>query len=184
MQKDPIDSAIDELAADIEKAVSMLQHEDSQFHRRVYVRALFAYFEGITYWIRQNAIEIDKLILKRGGTIDWERHTLLYEDIPIIADNGKIEKQKQKGSFKNRFAFSVRAFSEIVQCKENVFDQGWQQLLTAVKIRDRLMHPKQGNDVLVSDEDVQACREGYTWFAHLVATKFIYYAQAMIKESQ
>ncbi|MEK7322565.1 MAG: hypothetical protein AABZ84_05750 [Pseudomonadota bacterium] len=35
MKKDPIDSAIDELAADIEKAASMLQHEDSQFHRRV-----------------------------------------------------------------------------------------------------------------------------------------------------
>lgn len=183
MQNDPVDSAIDELATDVEKAVAMLKLDDSQFHRRMYVRALFAYLEGITYWMRQNAIEIDKIVLRKFGTINWERHMLLYEEVPVVADNGKIKKQRQKTSFQNRFAFSVQAYAEIVQFKENLFgDKGWQQLLSALKVRDRLMHPKLGCDVVVSNDEAKACRDGYTWFVGLHA-KFREAANNMIKGS-
>jgi hypothetical protein len=184
MPIDQIDSAIDELASDVEKALSMLQEQDTQFQRRVYIRALFAYLEGVTYWIRQNAIEIDKLVLRRFGSIDWERHLLLYEEFPIIADNGIVKKRKQKISFKNRFAFSLRAYAEIVQYKDDLFsDNGWLQLQQALEVRDRLMHPKQSKGLVVSASDVNACRGGYTWFANLVVTKFKESAKAMMKNS-
>lgn len=182
MQKDPINSAIDELAADIEKAKSLMEGEDSQFHRRVYVRALFAYLEGVAYWMRQNAIHIDEIILRKGGTIDWERHILLHEEFPTIASSGEIDKQRHKSSFKNRFAFTVRAYAAIVRCKDDLFGNGWQQLLSAVQVRDRLMHPKQGHAVTVSNEDVKLCKEGYAWFAGLMITKFREAAKAMIKD--
>lgn len=150
MTLDPIDSAIDELASDVEKALDMLRKNDSQFHRRIYVRALFAYLEGFTYWMRQKAIDIDKVILRRFGAINWERHLLLHEEMPTITENGKVEKKKQKVSFKRRFAFSLRSYAEIVQYKDDLFsDNGWRQLQRAIKVRDKLMHPKQGKDVIV-----------------------------------
>jgi hypothetical protein len=180
MHSDPIDSAIDELAADVEKAVALLQVEDSQFHRRVYVRSLFAYLEGFTYWMRQNAIEIDKIVLRKWGALNWERHLLLHEEIPTVADNGEVKKQRQKTSFKSRFAFSVRAYAEIVQCNDDLFKSvGWQQLLNALNVRDRLMHPKHGESVIVSNEDIKACREGYNWFVDL-QTKFKSAAKVMM----
>jgi hypothetical protein len=182
MQTGEIDTAIDELASDVEKALAMLQQKDTQFNRRLYVRSLFAYLEGFTYWIRQNAIEIDKIVFRKFGAMDWERHLLLHEDLPTIADNGKIERQRQKTSFKNRFAFSVRAYAEIVHCKDNLFsDNGWRQLQDALKVRNRLTHPKQSSDLDVSDDDVKACQEGYTWFANLVVKKFKESAKAMMK---
>lgn len=180
MHTDPIDSAIDELADDVEKAAALLRNHDSQFHRRGYVRNLFAYLEGVAYWMRQNAIDIDKIILKRGGSIDWERHTLLSEEIPTIAENGKIQRRKQKTSFKSRFAFSVRAYAEIVGCTEDIFGSGWQRLLEAVELRDRLMHPKKCADIIVSDENISACRDGYQWFAGLMVTTFRESAKAMV----
>jgi len=184
MKNDHIDSAIDELASDVEKTLTMLQKQDNQFHRRIYVRALFAYLEGFTYWMRQNAIEIDRIALRRFGSIDWERHLLLYEEFPTIADNGKVEKKKQKISFKNRFSFSLRAYAEIVQCQIDLFsDNGWSQLQHALQVRDRLMHPKQGKDLVVSDNDAKACREGYAWFSNLIVNKFNESAKAMIKGS-
>ena len=183
MHTDPIDSAIDELADDVEKAHALLKDDDSQFHRRGYVRTLFAYLEGVTYWMRQNAIDIDKIILKRGGSIDWDRHTLLGEEVPTIADNGKIQRRRQKASFKGRFAFSVRAYAEIVCCSEDIFGPGWQRLLEAVELRDRLMHPKQSADIIVSDEDISACSNGYRWFANLMVNKFREFAKAMMEKS-
>lgn len=184
MHKDPIDSAIDDLAFDVEEALLALQRKDTQFYRRVYVRSLFAYLEGFAYWLRQNAIEIDKVVLRRFGSIDWERHLLLFEEFPTITDNGKIEKRKQKISFKNRFAFSVRAYAEIVQCKDNIFsDNGWYRLQEALIVRDRLTHPKQKSDLVVSDSDVQSCMEGYKWFVDLVVKKFRASAEAMLKNS-
>ena len=185
METDNIDSAIDDLASDVEKTMAMLQQEDTQFNRRIYIRCLFAYLEGITYWMRQNAIEIDKIIFKKFGGMDWERHFLLYEEFPTIADNGKIEKRRQKMSFKNRFAFSVRAYAEIVQCTDSLFsDSSWQRLQDALKVRDRLTHPKQSSDLVVSDGDVNACLEGYAWFANLMTKTFKESAATMIERSR
>lgn len=182
MKKDQIDSAIDELAADVEQAGVMLRTADSQFLRRVYVRALFAYLEGMAYWMRQNAVEIDKIALRKFGAIDWDRHILLYEEHPTINENGAIKKKRNKYPFKSRFAFTVRAFAEIVECKDDLFGQGWQHLLEAVKVRDRLVHPKKSSDVLVSDSDMALCREGYKWFATMMLTKFRKSADVMLQK--
>lgn len=184
MQNDPIDSAIDELASDVEKTFSLLQQQDTQFYRRMYVRSLFAYLEGFTYWMRQNVIEIDRVVLRKTGSIDWERHLLLHEEFPTSTDTGKVEKQKQKVSFKNRFAFSMKAYLEIVQCKDNLFsDNRWPQLQKALKVRDRLTHPKQSNDLVVSDNDMKLCQEGYSWFTDLVVKKSRQSLEAMMKKS-
>jgi hypothetical protein len=41
---------------------------------------------------------------------------------------------------------------------------GWQQLLVSVKIRDRLMHPKQPADLTVTDDEVASLRTAMSWF--------------------
>lgn len=175
MLNDPIDSAIDDLASDLERARSMLQQDDTQFCRRMYVRSLFAYLEGFTYWMRQNAIEIDLIVSRRSGfgAVDWERHFLLHEEFPTITGTGKVEKTRQRVPFKNRFAFSIRAYFDIVKCKDNLFSHdGWRQIQKAVEVRDRLTHPKRSAHLVVSDIDLKSCREGYVWFTQLVVTKF------------
>lgn len=185
MLNDPIDSAIDDLASDLERTLSMLQQDDTQFCRRMYVRSLFAYLESFTYWMRQNAIDIDLIVSRRFGfaAVDWERHFLLHEEFPTITDTGKVEKTRQKFPFKNRFAFSMRAYFDIVKCKDNLFSHdGWRQIQKAMTVRDRLTHPKQSNDLVVSDVDLKSCREGYVWFTQLVVTKFKESYEAMIKD--
>ena len=41
---------------------------------------------------------------------------------------------------------------------------GWRCLLTAMKVRDRIMHPKAQTDLDVSDEEINATSEGCFWF--------------------
>ncbi|MDH5217575.1 MAG: hypothetical protein OEX19_07760 [Gammaproteobacteria bacterium] len=173
MSTSPIDSGIDELALDIEKCVLLLDKEDSQFYRRTYVRALFAYLEGFAYMTRQFAIEMDQITYKRFGVMDWDRHFLLHDEIPSIGNNGKITKQSNRVSFIDHFAFSLKAHADVVGYKGDILaDNGWQSLKGALKIRHRLTHPKKSVDVQVTDEDIQLCKSGYNWFSKLIVITF------------
>jgi hypothetical protein len=46
----------------------------------------------------------------------------------------------------------------------NTDGQGWKNLSKAVKVRDRLMHPKEVADLQVSNEEVGAAKKAFEWF--------------------
>ena len=60
--------------------------------------------------------------------------------------------------------------------KLNLSGQGWQSLCKSVKVRDRLMHPKELSDLEVSDEEILYTKKAIDWFLlnHLLSG---YYAQ-------
>ena len=48
-------------------------------------------------------------------------------------------------------------------------DNAFNQLQRAKRVRDRLTHPKQLSDVLVTQADVQDVTDAYNWLLHFVS---------------
>ena len=164
------DNAIDELAADVDTAKSILDTEDGQFNRRVYVRAFFAYLEGSSFFMRRNAEELLKKRRGLGKLVNPETEFLLREVIPSITSEGKVVCKKHKVPFADHFAFTFRTFIEALEIRKDPFSEtGWTDLKKALLVRHRITHPKLQSDVEISDQDLSDCESGITWFGKIIS---------------
>src|SRR2546423_1599813 len=68
--------------------------------------------------------------------------------------------------FLNNVKFSFRIHSKSIGSafKLSLGGNGWQKLQEAVKVRDRLMHPKATTDLDVTDAEVKAAKTAFEWF--------------------
>jgi hypothetical protein len=152
---------------------------DEQFWRRTAVRAAFGAIEGWCSWIRA---EMPPLVegLRAAGVLapeEEQKAAALFKatDRHEIAldDKGLPRKQNRKTSLRPMFRAMVRLYSLGRAIGSGYADKhfskdGWTQLQLAVKVRDRLTHPHGANDILVSQDDLYAVREGINWFIELV----------------
>ena len=156
------------LHQDVETCLSAIRQEPitntvDLFWRRAYVRSVFAFIEGITYSLKLLAFED-----KDEPHVDFspaELAFLLEEDFDLN-DKGEVVSVPAKISFaKNiRFAFRAIARANSVAFELKVSDAGWEALKKAAKVRDRLMHPKTINDLVITNDDIELVLKGSGWF--------------------
>lgn len=130
---------------------------------RSYVRSVFSCIEGFVYVLKQFALRYDK----DGVLYSREEKAFLVEIEmdPRIDDNGKLRMNNVRISFiaNVRFAFSM--IQKIDKDKiPDISNSLISSLKKAVKIRDRLTHPKNQYCLLIKDTDLQIVREAYTLF--------------------
>lgn len=163
------------LQADLTHCKKKLQTcQNNQFWRRMYVRALFALIEGMTHGIRSLAfsqhstIEVVSALYGREFTgfqkLGQVWLNLMNDEAPEIKDNGEVKYKSVKTSVIALPLFVLRTCAVMIKYEPNLdlSDKGYQGLKIAVKVRDRLMHPKLSVDV--SDQEMEAIEEGETWF--------------------
>jgi hypothetical protein len=87
--------AIDILADDVELANRNLKEDGTGYNRRAYIRALFSYIEGLSYFLRQEAKKILLIKKRRFGLTEKEEEYLflLEEKVHLIGKNGSIMKK-------------------------------------------------------------------------------------------
>lgn len=164
------DGAIDKLGQDVQMSLSLLDENDSQFHRRNYVRALFSFLEGITFLTRQMIIELDRERFQDTGHLDYEKHLLLHEKLPSIGNNGTIKTSKHRVSSVDQLAFTLKSMSELFKYDGDILsDNGWEDLKKAYEIRHRINHPKTIESITITDEDLNICTNGHKWFTTLIS---------------
>lgn len=126
---------------------------DYEFHARQLIRAIFAYIEAVTFsvkaWSAKQCMEHDIEITpqERYFATDTE-----YE----LNDRGEIVETTARISLARniRFALSINR-KALGNCEP--FDasvEWWSCLKEAIRIRDRLTHPKMPPDLDVSGEDI------------------------------
>jgi len=163
------DNATDELANDADSARALLAGEYSQFNRRMYIRALFAYFEGFAFFLRRNAEELLSTRMALGKPISLDTLFLLKEKVPHITKGGKIRPRDHKVPFADQFAFTLRTFSDALEIEKDPFkEHGWDHFQKTLAVRDRITHPRLKSDVEISDDDLAICESGLSWFKNLV----------------
>ena len=136
---------------------------ESQFSRRSYVRTLFALIEGMVYQ------------MKRVALCAYEADQVEFNEAEISILKEETYELTTKGTAKSRqgypktlenilFAFYVygKVFKSIFE--PDVRSNGWQSLQQAMKIRNRITHPKNINDMNISDEDIKILDNASKWF--------------------
>jgi hypothetical protein len=156
---------IDTLAADMKAGLELYSSTGhSPFALRTYIRSFFAYVEAWAYLTKQLVVQEPVLPVVSPTQAEF---ALLREESYEAAENG--EAVTRGGRFipldRNiRFAFAVTAKCFGSAYKLDTSGQGWKAFREAIRVRNRLMHPKQPADLVLSESEFQAVREAQLWF--------------------
>jgi hypothetical protein len=124
-----------------------------EFYSRQFVRAVFAYIEAVTFSVKVSSAatcldnEIDMTPQERYFATDTE-----YE----INDKGNVVESIARISLAKNIRFAI-ALNRRAHRITELFDasvEWWNCLKAAIKVRDRLTHPKLPDDLNISGEEI------------------------------
>jgi hypothetical protein len=173
-------SLYEALKADVDFCWIKVREEPSEIHRRNAVRATLAFMEGVTFALKQLVLAwlSDSL-----GTLPWRsltreelgRLALLREESYDLDDKGKVAIRSARLNLSRNLRFAFDAFFEVINKTRSPIDAStpeWNQFRDAIRIRDRLTHPKLHADITVSPEEVLLVNRVYNWFHALFSHAF------------
>lgn len=136
---------------------------DYEFDARQLIRTIFAYIEGATFILKTEAsFNSDE----KGFELTAQQHHFIFEADFDLNDKGEVIQKPAKISLtKNiRFAFSVFAQANGIANTLDASVGWWAKLKEAIKVRDRLMHPRLPSDLDVSPQEVLAAIQAKVGF--------------------
>ena len=155
-----LEATMSVLAGDVKKCMEEFHAEDNQFWRRTFVRSTFALIEGNTFRMKQYALTQSHLFT--GAEV-----ALLKEESYELNEKGiAYEQPKYVNISRNiRFAFQSFAHSFHSNYTLKVDDKGWDCFKKALKVRDRLTHPKGLNDLNITDQEINDAMVALSWYS-------------------
>jgi hypothetical protein len=138
------------LVSDTDRARTLLSTENSPYARRNYIRTFFAMIEGLTFQMKQVALEREN---QGFVTFSPSEHDQLLEDSRFVRSLDNI-----------RLSFESFARAHGSSFRPNYGDHRWDRLGKGIRIRNGITHPKRLSDLDITDTDVQTLREGIVWY--------------------
>jgi hypothetical protein len=135
---------------------------------RQLIRAIFAFFEAVTFSVKMRAIEE---LIKSGHEVLWAERYLAADIEFTLTDKGEVTERPARIRLVDniRFAFSLQERFLGITDRFDPSCKWWGCLKTAIKIRDRITHPKFPEDIDVSPEETIVALDAYNGFKkHLV----------------
>ena len=160
----------DILYGDVLQCRKLSDEKELMFWRRNSTRAVFAFVEGVTNFLKSSSIEYGSVF---GGQLLADEIGLLTgKGEPYINERGDVAYSRPPfPKFLNdvRFAFKMFAKSLCFSQELQVGDNGWSQLRQSVEIRHRVVHPKDVAELEITDEEVETIESALEWFDRQVA---------------
>ena len=147
--------------------------KSSQVWRRSFYRVVFSSIEGIVYQMKQVAL----CTQNSSHNIHFSSAEIqfLQDKDHFLNGAGKATTQSEKypsflANFRFAFSMLIKGFS--IARGLNVGVDEWRVFQESVKVRNRLTHPKEINNLTVTDEDIRTLTIAMSWFnseiTHLV----------------
>lgn len=161
------------LFSDLNKCKEHIDPKTTGFWDRAYVRFFFSMVEGIAHRMRQVLITSHE----QGFTkLAPNELALLREERYELNDRGKIRTRTAFANFLPSIQFTLRLFSRTYGL-EPVFDSakqhaGWTAFRKAVAIRNRLTHPKDARELIVTGSECKVVELADAWFQSLFMRLF------------
>jgi hypothetical protein len=142
------------------QAERALQPQGNQYARRQYVRSVFAMIEGMVFATKQLALA------SPDERMDTAENAMLQGVTYDLDDRGKAVTRTARLALEReiRFAFRMYAKSVGLSYELDISGKGWQALVRAKIVRDRLTHPKKVQDLTVSDAELDDAKDAGFWF--------------------
>jgi hypothetical protein len=155
---------------------------ENMTYKRLMVMSIFSSLEmissGLIEYVKPYIIPLllNRLSDKEEGVDIPEKHdhdidySILFtfcaadDKIYRIDDSGLIKIEKLKVSLRDKLLFSIQLLFKIRnQAINPKMMEGWVEFLKAIRIRDRIMHPKRLNDLDITSEDYDNVIEANRW---------------------
>jgi len=149
--------------ADISLSRKMINKNQKQFWRRTFVRSFFAGVEGINHRIKNVSMllaDILKIELSHAEI------ALLREETYNLNEKGDVISAKSKLRTKDNVCFTLKTFARVSNATYEIErnSKEWSSFNEALIIRDRLTHPKSSNDLMISDDELEALKKTFRWY--------------------
>ena len=139
----------------------------SVYYRNAFFRSFYALVEGNLY----NLKYIASCLKLRPGVNFSDGDLYMMQEISYeIKDDGRVRQVNTKMRLKNNFRFSLDVFIRAtgIPITIDYSSLGWPAFISCIGVRDRLMHPKIHQDVLVTHDDMMKVSIAYVWFANIM----------------
>jgi hypothetical protein len=136
-----------------------------EFEARQLIRSIFAYIEAVTFSAKVSCV---LRCLEQGIDVtDYERY-LAVELVGELNDKGDVTERPARLRLAQnvRFAFKLLEKLSGMPTRFNSSDEWWQCFKRAIRVRDRLMHPRMAEDIDIGGNeilDVLKARNGFNY---------------------
>ena len=137
--------------------------------RRIAIRSMFSSIEILLSEISAKLVSMVRPPADVAPHEEKHRYFLelcaLSEISYEIRQNGKLVIKPPRIPFKNRVLFVLELIDRTVGGQTRLKEiDGWKEFHDAIKIRNRVTHPKTKDDLSVSQEDYDTVIKGLQWF--------------------
>ena len=168
MPNDLTKQALEEISRELQ-IIEELGNDDDTAIRRIKIRSVFASIEALTSAIMATTLPTVTHIALTDPQAARDPKSFLeicaLSDMSYsINDKGGIKIESVRAQLRNRVLFALtmlaKANGVTLEAKQV---EGWQEFLSATKIRDRITHPSDINDLAVSKEDYETVVSALQW---------------------
>ena len=140
----------------------MMSEKESEEIRRLAIRSIFSIVEGMCYRMKLTAFLIGRL---REMEFTRAEIAMINEEAYFI-NNGKAEIKPYFPNFIDNLRFSFKILSRVlgVDFSLNVGGSNFREFKEAIKIRNRITHPKGTKDLIISKDDLSKVTNAHDWF--------------------
>jgi hypothetical protein len=133
-------------------------------HIRAWARAIFALIEADIHIVKSRCLHLCE---SGKAELPAAEIAMLREEHYQVEGDGRVRTTAARIRAESNMRFAFRVASEVAQVKKWSADfgaRGWAAYKRALKIRDRLMHPKRPGDLKLSKEEIGSVMSAYEWF--------------------
>lgn len=148
------------LTDDVRWALSHMQEEDTPIARRNLLRTLISATEGMSWVYRVHVLSIAKEFDATTPLLEMA----FAEASFMVTEQGKIVEQARYISLPAMIRLTTRVASTFCEDARIDFECAeWDNLKKAITARNRITHPKNYDDLLLSDAEIEAAKSGFFW---------------------
>jgi hypothetical protein len=157
---------VDALGEDVRESASLSRINDSQFTRRIYIRSVFALIEGNIFQMKRVIIDAyDKGKIKLTSA----EEAIVKEETCDLS-KGKPRVQTKFLPILENVRFTIPCFARAFggNYEPEYSNQGWQYFQKAIKICNRITHPKEKKELIISDDEITCIEKARDWFNNTI----------------
>ncbi len=162
------------LVADVMRSREEIEKSDTEearaFWARIHTRAVFAAIEGTCEDLCRQAF-VAECNKAAKGQISLGTLSVLAGETYFVNEKGEIQCQKLKTKFLHQVLLSLNSYAEAQEVNHRAKKgDAWHRILNAVRVRDRVTHPKQLTALTITNEEIEDVDYTLKWLFDQIAS--------------
>jgi hypothetical protein len=166
-----VNSFVKELAKDVNLAKKRMDDDPCDSNIREFVRTTYAAIEAQSWNIRMYLL--DEIIDKKK--ISTHEISALKEEVYVVTDKGEIKVQSRGYPLKVSLKLIINTFrNHGILIETDYSSPEWSNIDDVSRIRNRITHPKNMSDIIVSKKEAEKCFEVFLFVQSILLNSILF----------